>query len=63
MTSKTSWTESKVFVKLTCEAIKASPEYTEEAPVTRDYESGLFHHYGRDGYWAHETERPTPEQP
>lgn len=51
---RVSWSELKVFVKLSREAIKASPEYTEEAPITRDYESGLFRHYGRDGYWSHE---------
>lgn len=53
---RVSWSENKVFVKLAREDIKSSPEYTEEALITRDYESGLFRHYGRDGYWAHETE-------
>jgi hypothetical protein len=52
-----SWSEQKVFVKLSRDAIKASPEYTDEAFITRDYESGLFRHYGRDGYWAHEVEK------
>ena len=54
------WSESKVFIKQTRDSIKAAPEYTEEALITRDYESGLFRHYGSDGYWAHETERLTP---
>jgi hypothetical protein len=58
-----SWSDLKVHVKLTRDAIKASPEYTEEALITRDYESGLFRHYGRDGYWAHETARTTSKQP
>jgi len=53
---RVSWSEMKVFVKLSREAIKASPEYTDDALVTRDYESGLFRHYGSDGYWAHENE-------
>lgn len=52
---RVSWTEMMVFVKVSRDAIKASPEYTEEALVNRDYESGLFRHYGRDGYWAHES--------
>ena len=60
---RVSWSELKVHVKLTREAIKASPEYTDEALVSRSYESGLFRHYGRDGYWAHETDRHTSTQP
>lgn len=58
---RVSWSEQKVFVKLTREAIKASPEYKDEEKITRDYESGLFRHYGRDGYWAHETETEDAE--
>jgi hypothetical protein len=57
------WRDPKVHFKLTRDAIKASPEYTEEAFITRDSESGLFRHYGRDGYWAHETARTTSKQP
>lgn len=56
---RVSWTESKVFVKLSREVIMASPEFTEDDLITRDYESGLFRHYGRDGYWSQETERLT----
>ena len=56
---RVSWTELKVFVKMTREEIKASPEYTDEDLITRDYESGLFQHYGRDGYWSHENELVT----
>jgi sporulation protein YlmC with PRC-barrel domain len=46
-----SWSESKVFVDLSREAIKRSPEYTEESLLTRDYETRLHHHYNRQGYW------------
>lgn len=49
-----SWSESKVFVNLTRETIKQSPEYTETSLLTRDYEVGLYRHYNREGYWAHE---------
>jgi hypothetical protein len=48
---RVSWPESKVFVNLPREAIKKSPEYTDESLVTRDYESGLHRHYGRPEYW------------
>ena len=53
---RVSWTESKVFVNLSLEDIKQSPEYTEESLLTRDYEAGLHRHYNRQGYWADETE-------
>jgi len=49
-----SWKESKVFVNLLREAIKQSPEYTEESLLTRDYETELHRHYNRQGYWVGE---------
>ena len=51
---RVSWSESKVFVNLTRDAIKRSPEYTEALLLTRDYETGLHHHYNRQGYWVAE---------
>lgn len=51
---RVSWSESKVFVTLSREAIKQSPEYTEASLLTRDYESGLHRHYNRQGYWVNE---------
>jgi hypothetical protein len=51
---RVSWDESKVFVNLSGEAIKQSPEYTEESLSTRDYETGLYRHYDRQGYWVDE---------
>ncbi|MDZ4797229.1 MAG: PRC-barrel domain-containing protein [Bryobacteraceae bacterium] len=49
-----SWEESKVFINLTRETIKQGPEYTEEALITRDYETRLHRHCDREGYWAEE---------
>ena len=46
-----SWTESKVFVNLSLESIRQSPEYTDDALLTRDYETRLHQHYQRSGYW------------
>jgi hypothetical protein len=46
--------EAKVFVNLSLEAIKQSPEYTSESLLTRDYETRLHKHYRRPGYWADE---------
>jgi sporulation protein YlmC with PRC-barrel domain len=51
---RVSWSESKVFVNLSRDAIKRSPEYTEAALLTRDYEAGLHRHYDRPGYWVAE---------
>ncbi len=52
---RVSWDESKVFVNLSREAIKQSPEYTAESLLTRDYETELHRHYDRPGYWADES--------
>jgi hypothetical protein len=49
-----SWGESKVFVNLSRDAIKLSPEYTEDFLITRDYETELHRHYNRKGYWVDE---------
>ena len=51
---RVSWSEAKVFVNLSRETIRQSPEYTEESPLTRDYETGLHLHYNRLGYWIDE---------
>jgi hypothetical protein len=51
---RVSWIESQVFVNLSRETIRQSPEYTEESPLTRDYETGLHLHYNRLGYWIDE---------
>jgi len=34
--------------------VKQAPEYTEDALLTRDYETGLHQHYNRPGYWLDE---------
>ena len=44
---RVSWIQSKVFVNLSRETIKHSPEYMEESLLTRDYETGLHLHYNR----------------
>lgn len=57
---RVSWGESKVFVNLSREAIKRSPEYTDQSLLNREYETRLHHHYNRQGYWDHE---PTVKEP
>jgi uncharacterized protein YrrD len=49
-----SWDESKVYINLTKEAIKQSPEYSDESELTRDYESSLFGYYKKTPYWSPE---------
>jgi uncharacterized protein YrrD len=51
---RVSWGESKVFVHLSRETIKRSPEYTEEFLLTREYETELHRHYNRQVYWIDE---------
>jgi sporulation protein YlmC with PRC-barrel domain len=48
------WSELGVFINLSRETIKQSPEYTDESLLTRDYEIGLHGHYNRQGYWTNE---------
>jgi uncharacterized protein YrrD len=50
---RVSWSESKVFVNLSREAIQNSPEYSEEAMLTRDYETKLHRHYPLPEYWSY----------
>ena len=51
---RVSWGERKVFVNLNRETIKESPAYTNESLLTRDYETKLYEHYDRKGYWVDE---------
>ncbi len=51
-----SWNQGKVFVNVSSTTIKLSPEYSEDALLSRDYETKLHSHYGRNGYW---TDNPT----
>lgn len=41
------WETSEVFVALTRAAIQASPRFDPSRPVSEDYESELYDHYGR----------------
>ena len=58
---RVSWSEAKIFANLSREAIKHSPEISEEAIITRDYEMELYRHYNQPGYWAKEP--PIKENP
>lgn len=49
-----SWGQSKVFINLSREIIRQSPEYSEGSLITHDYETELHQHYKRSGYWVGE---------
>lgn len=49
--NRINWGESTVFVDLSRDSIKNSPEYEENALLTREYEVHLHHHYNLKGYW------------
>ena len=49
---RVSWGEGTVFVKLARDAIKQSPEYSDETPVTREDEERLHRHYQQPGHWV-----------
>jgi len=45
------WAEKTVYTTLTRAQVKASPEYEETTPISRDYEQRLHDAYSRPGYW------------
>jgi hypothetical protein len=53
---RVSWTDSKVNVAISREAIKDAPEYVESMMITREQESRLYLHYDRTPYWLHKAE-------
>ena len=55
------WPESKLSIDLTRQAIKDSPPYEADAPLSREQEAGIHSHYGRTGYWPREAKHsPVP---
>jgi hypothetical protein len=49
--NRVSWDERNVYVGLTREAIKSSPEWNPNAAINREYEARLYDYYGRPVYW------------
>ena len=48
---RVSWLKRKVYVDLSKESIKNSPEFDPSMPVNRQYEVQLYDYYGRPYYW------------
>ncbi len=57
-----SWPDRNVYVAMTREAIKSSPEWDEAAGVNREYEQRLYDYYGRAVDWGSEGQ-PSEAQP
>lgn len=55
-----SWSDAKVDVNLTRQAVKGAPPYDSVAKLDRQQEQGMHEHYGRDGYWATKDKQPLP---
>ena len=51
------WAESKLSFDLSRQAIKDSPAYDVEAPLSREQEAGIHAHYGRAGYRSRESKQ------
>lgn len=46
------WPERNIYVGLSREMVKDSPEFDPSAPVNREYELRLYDYYGRPKYWT-----------
>lgn len=49
---RVSWDDQKVFVEMTRESIRNSPEWNGSEAVNREYEQRLYDYYGRPVYWG-----------
>lgn len=54
-----SWSDSKVTLGMTRQAIQDAPPYDPALPLDRPQEAGLHLHYGRAGYWTEADKRET----
>jgi len=45
------WKDRLIFIDLTKDGIKESPEYDPTVEITREYENRLYRYYGRPVYW------------
>lgn len=61
--SRVSWDEGKVYVDLSRQAIKDSPEWLETAPINREFEVHLYDYYGRPVYWDADDRAPAATPP
>ena len=58
-----SWSEAKVSVDLTRQAVKDAPPYDSAAQLDRQPEQGIDEHHGRPGYWTTKAHEDTAAPP
>jgi hypothetical protein len=46
------WSEGKISVNLTRQAVKDAPPYNSVEQLNREQELAIFKHYGLTGYWT-----------
>ena len=51
LVTEVNWEESAVGICVFKDQIQSSPEYDDSVPITREYESKLYEHYGRPKRW------------
>ncbi len=59
--SRVSWGERSVYVHMSRQEIKNSPEWNPNAAVNREYEVRLYDYHGRPAYWGGDYQ-PPPDQ-
>jgi hypothetical protein len=50
--SEINWENAEVFVDVSKETVRKSPDFNASAPVNREYEIRLYDYYGRPKYWS-----------
>jgi uncharacterized protein YrrD len=58
-----SWSEARVSVDLTRQAVKDAPAYDAAAQLDRQQEEAIYEHYGHPGYWTAQAIREASEPP
>ena len=51
------WSDTKVSLNPTRDAVKRAPPYDTTAHLNREQEIGIYQHYGLPGYWMAEPNR------
>ncbi len=49
------WAGKRMFVQMTGDQVRNSPEYDPSEPIDRRYEDALHEHYGRAKYWEQDS--------
>ncbi|MEN6385939.1 MAG: PRC-barrel domain-containing protein, partial [Phycisphaerales bacterium] len=50
--SEIDWQNAEVYVDVSKETVRKSPQFNPSAPVNREYEIRLYDYYGRPKYWS-----------